>query len=285
MEVRSLAWMLLSLTVHVAVGLSVVQRSTLRLAEASKPLEIVIVDGHDRSRAGSFTSGSSQSSILPRSAHAARQGSRSGPRLRSAPRRVQRSPTEEVSAELRASPAAVSSRTADIPAAKHGPSSAWLSPRAAALTEMAPHASETARGAEDRSPEEKLEQAIMAGTKPPIDQPPEPKLLPRPEGGYEYRGEGFQAEIARDGALTMKDRYGTVVLPLVPYRNRDGKWRVSPGFGGTFRLYEWLDKKLGKNDPYGSERRWFLEHTRELRERLWREHAPSLKHAHDADAG
>ena len=119
----------------------------------------------------------------------------------------------------------------------------------------------------------KLDEAILKGAAPPADAPDEPVLYPGPKGGYVYTGKGFQATIGPDGSLTMRDRFREARIPLVPYRNERGKWRVGLALGGSFRLYEWLDRKFGKNDPSLGERRWFLERTRALRERLLREHA------------
>ena len=123
------------------------------------------------------------------------------------------------------------------------------------------------------SPEERLNRAIAEGAVRPKAPPDEPVLRPRPEGGYAYIGRGFSAVIEADGNLRMDDRFGTIYFPFQPFQTADGEWRVAL-FGGTFRLFDWLDKKIGKNDPYLSERRWFLAQTRELRERLAREHAP-----------
>lgn len=143
-----------------------------------------------------------------------------------------------------------------------------LSARAAALTVVDPNA--LARAPSDA---ERLNAAITKGASRTADRVDEPKLQARPEGGYLYRGRGFDATIEPDGHVHMKDRFGTFHIPFVPFQSADGEWRIAI-LGGSFRLFEWLDRKIGKNDPYVSERRWFLERTRALRERLASERAP-----------
>lgn len=115
-----------------------------------------------------------------------------------------------------------------------------------------------------------LNRAIMAGVRSHVDTIPDPVLKRGPKGGYVYEGKGFDAIIRPDGSVDMRDRFGSVHIPLVPFQTPSGEWRVAL-LGGTFRLFEWLDKKF-KNDPYRSERRWFLDRTRALREKLELEH-------------
>jgi hypothetical protein len=146
-----------------------------------------------------------------------------------------------------------------------------LDPRAAAMTIVDPQAQ-----APTQTPEQKLNAAIVEGAKRPVDKRSEPLLHQGPNGGYVYQGHGFKATIASNGDLEMSDRYGTVAIPFVPFQTADGSWRIAI-IGGSFALFEWLDRKFGKNDPYQSERRWFLEHTRALRERMAREHAPRMR--------
>jgi len=150
------------------------------------------------------------------------------------------------------------------------PSPAWttLDPRAAALSVVDPREQAPAPSAAD-----KLNQAIARGAVRPNDRPPDPVLQQGPRGGYVFSGHGFTATISPSGDVDMTDRYGTVRIPLVPYQTPTGEWRIGI-LGGSFHLFEWLDRKFGKNDPYQSERRWFLDRTRALRERLAREHAP-----------
>jgi hypothetical protein len=64
----------------------------------------------------------------------------------------------------------------------------------------------------------------------------------------------------------MRDKYGGVSPPLIPVQLPDGTWTVGLG-GGMFDLTALMEHLFG-NDPYRSERRWFLQKTRELRDRL-----------------
>ncbi len=78
-----------------------------------------------------------------------------------------------------------------------------------------------------------------------------PAILQRaPDGGYVYRGRGFDAKIAANGAVTMRNRYGRLSL-----------------FAGTFDLTARAEAAAG-NDPYLSERRAFFDATRAFREAL-----------------
>jgi hypothetical protein len=267
-RMRSLPWLLLSLAVHVSLALQVVRpRGRSVPVEQSKALDFTILDSPRPDVAVSTAESSPARTTPPRASAGARRPARAQP-----------------------APTALAPSTPTVATEPRGArdSAAWqvLNPRAAALAALEQG---TADAGSDRSAEpsaeDRLERAILAGIKPRFEEAPGPKLLTRAEGGYAYMGHGFQAIIAPDGAVTIQDRFGSVVLPLVPYRNRDGKWRVSPFLGGSFRLYEWLDKKFGKNDPYASERRWFLERTRELREDLARKHAPNVKLVDQPDAG
>jgi hypothetical protein len=69
-------------------------------------------------------------------------------------------------------------------------------------------------------------------------------------GSYVYRGSGFDAQIAPNGSVTMRNRYG----------------RLQP-FGGSFDLTAIAEAAAG-NDPYLSERRAFFDATRAFREAL-----------------
>jgi len=148
-----------------------------------------------------------------------------------------------------------------------------LSPFAVARAAIdADSAADAAVSPRQPSAEERLNRAIAQGVPSHVDTIPDPILRPDPRGGYRYEGKGFDAIIRADGSVDMRDRYGSVIIPLVPFRTPDGKWHVPLGFGGTVKLFEWLDRKFGKNDPYASERRWFLERTRPLREKMDLDH-------------
>jgi hypothetical protein len=98
----------------------------------------------------------------------------------------------------------------------------------------------------------------------------EPKLVLKANGTYTYKGQGFDATIERDGSVRMRDSFVQIGRPFAVRRATNGQWFIS--FWETrFDFLAWLEKKFG-NDLYRSERRWFLEGTRDLREKLAIEH-------------
>jgi hypothetical protein len=98
------------------------------------------------------------------------------------------------------------------------------------------------------------------------------------DGSYRYHGANFTALISAEGLVQFRDKYfgfSKRMRPLTPVSG-DGLRGAAglvpptpPAVAVQFKmdLYAWVEHKLG-NDPYLSERRWFLERTRELREEL-----------------
>lgn len=98
------------------------------------------------------------------------------------------------------------------------------------------------------------------------------------DGSYRYRGSDFVATIAPDGQVQFRDVFfsrpnwrssprpnpNPDALPSTRMLPPTDSLRLLPF---NMNLLGWLEKKLG-NDPYLSERRWFLEQTRPLRESL-----------------
>jgi hypothetical protein len=84
-----------------------------------------------------------------------------------------------------------------------------------------------------------------------LSRSPDPKLDHHPDGSYSFVGNGINAVIEPDGQVRFKDRYAR---------------------GLRFDLNALAERAAG-NDPFRSERRWFLERTAELRARL--ERAPA----------
>ncbi len=97
-----------------------------------------------------------------------------------------------------------------------------------------------------------------------------PRLVERRDGSYEYKGRGFDAVIEPNGNLRMRDRVVRTRFIDQPTALRDDKWATWTTYVFEFRydLAGWLMKMFGRTDPFRSERRWFMEGTRELRERL-----------------
>jgi hypothetical protein len=93
-----------------------------------------------------------------------------------------------------------------------------------------------------------------------------PVLTRQGDGSYAYESPSFEATIARDGTLHMDNKYGDVGLTFRPRRLADGTYTIDIlrfGFDLTAIFEHWIG-----NDPYRSERKWFLDGTRELRNRL-----------------
>jgi hypothetical protein len=96
---------------------------------------------------------------------------------------------------------------------------------------------------------------LEAATSQPDQSAAQPVVVPAilrhgPNESYVYQGGGFDAKIAADGSVTMRNRYGRFFLG-----------------GGTFDLNAMVEAAAG-NDPYLSERRAFFDTTRAFREAL-----------------
>jgi hypothetical protein len=97
-----------------------------------------------------------------------------------------------------------------------------------------------------------------------------PRLVARRDGSYEYKGRGFDAVVERNGNLRMRDRFVRAGFIDQPTELRNDKWGTWTTYVFEFRydLAGWLMKMFGRKDPFQSERRWFMEGTRDLREQL-----------------
>jgi hypothetical protein len=119
----------------------------------------------------------------------------------------------------------------------------------------------------DRGTEEALEEqhsgalSAAANARPHVSRRPPPRLRPRSDGTYVFHGHVFDAVIARDGTVRFSDRGG--VQMDAPSATRPNGLIPS----GTFDISDSIESARGQ-DPHRHERRWFMEQTRELRERL-----------------
>jgi hypothetical protein len=104
---------------------------------------------------------------------------------------------------------------------------------------------------------ERLQRSLSdaAGHIAHLEQRPAPRLHHGTDGNYRYEGPVFTALIGQDGSVTFVDRppveLGPIPIPL----------------SGSFDLNDAIEKQLGK-ELYPAEKRWFLEHTAELRRSL-----------------
>lgn len=85
-------------------------------------------------------------------------------------------------------------------------------------------------------------------------------------GTYTYSGRGFDATIESNGSVRMRDRVARPRLGLFPRQAPTGEWYID-FFQVRSDILGWVDKQFG-NDPYRTERIYFLRGTQELRERL-----------------
>ncbi|MBW1905469.1 MAG: hypothetical protein JRJ24_09215, partial [Deltaproteobacteria bacterium] len=76
-----------------------------------------------------------------------------------------------------------------------------------------------------------------------------PKLRPRQDGTYHFKGHAFKAIVEQDGSVTFDEGYkqGTTI---------------------AFDLSDRLMRRRGE-DPYRVEKRWFMEGTEEFRQELF----------------
>jgi hypothetical protein len=115
--------------------------------------------------------------------------------------------------------------------------------------------------------ERALEKALVEAASRRVDTAPDPELHPRSGGGYSYRGNGFAAVIESDGSVHMADNFRDAKFTFRPSAGEDGLAAGFKFFATRFDIYKRIDRALG-NDPFQSERRWFLDRTRALREAM-----------------
>lgn len=88
-------------------------------------------------------------------------------------------------------------------------------------------------------------------------------LVQKSDGSFAYTGRGFSARIDARGGLRITDKFRRTSFVLEPKPLDEVNW-VTYFLRTTFDLLARLDKAFG-NDPFRSERREFLERTRDLR--------------------
>jgi len=153
-----------------------------------------------------------------------------------------------------------------------------LSPLAASRTifdvHAAPAAVESRRpSAPEADPEARLNTylAQVAESKPWLSRTKDPVLTRNEDGSLSHDGNGFDAVIEADGRVRFEDKYVDFELTFKPKVAEDGSVTFTI-FKLTFALDTWIDKQIGKGDPFRAERRWFLERTAQLREERMQKH-------------
>lgn len=161
-------------------------------------------------------------------------------------------------------------------AAASAPATLNLSARAAALTLQPAAPSSTpsdrcnpgrsATAANSCSPSE-LEHSAQAeltrnlraaaSSVPHLAAREKPRLQARSDGSYDYDGHVFSARVGRDGQVAFADSGTQVELrpSLIPFK-------------ATGDIGDMVDKLVLGKELYSAEKLWFLEQTRELREKL-----------------
>ncbi|MDB4975987.1 MAG: hypothetical protein JWN48_4328 [Myxococcaceae bacterium] len=124
---------------------------------------------------------------------------------------------------------------------------------------------------ESQRAEQKLEASLTSGLKRPHAFDGEPVLRKRPDGGYQYYGVGFAAVIEPNGMVRMSNAVLRSELHMDPTVLPDGKTGGLNFFRLDLGLLRSAQAKRG-NDPDRTERRWFLERTRALREQMFERH-------------
>ncbi|MEM1417474.1 MAG: hypothetical protein AAGH15_21435, partial [Myxococcota bacterium] len=109
---------------------------------------------------------------------------------------------------------------------------------------------------------ERLENHLLEAGVPSYrrDRRGPPELRRRRDGSFVWRGPAIGARIAPDGSVRFSDG------PGLSWDGTDG----GEGLGFRFDITNWAERRAG-NDPHRAERRWFLEQTEALRERLGRQ--------------
>jgi hypothetical protein len=122
------------------------------------------------------------------------------------------------------------------------------------------------------SAESRLEVTLLEAARR-VDTRPEPTLRPKPGGGYTFAGHGFVATIENDGSVHMTDRFRHSSWTFRPTHGKAGEDKEGGEPAGfrffetAFDIFKRMDRNHG-NDPFQSERRWFLDRTRALRESM-----------------
>ena len=204
-----------------------------------------------------------------------------------APGRGGASPTEEQAEPPRVSPAkpdgAVGLRSLPVDRAALSPravaASVALSQLDAAVCRPSSRSCGDAGVAQDKPTAAERLQASLDHT---LDNPaylearPPPKLQRRTDGSYFYRGPVIAARIAKDGSVAFgEDIASAQVEPGMEHYDEDRDEFVE-GFGvsvgGSFDLMDFIERDILGLPIYTAEKRWFLEQTQALRERLAREY-------------
>ena len=118
-----------------------------------------------------------------------------------------------------------------------------------------------------------------------LEQRPPPRLA-RLRDGYAYEGGGLEARILRDGRvrfgsfdgeLDLRPEYFEMVDPKTgePLSSAPGNQTLG-GRVATFSVSNLIERASG-NDPFLAEKKWFLESTQALREKMRAKHQKKMR--------
>lgn len=274
--VKAPGWIMLSAAAHGVLASSLTALSWPAVRPPTlEPMEVAVVVGAPASAPAPVVAPSGQALVAHPTATHRRGASHPKPSEGAAQTATPVAPVVVEQVEQVAAPAAPSGVV--LPSA-----------RAAALSLMQPEASpivdagsEQPRGPV-RAPELRTLEAALVADIGKVDRRPDPELKPRAGGGYSYRAHGFSVLIDPDGSVHMLDRDRAASWIFRPAAGLDGELAGFRFFQTVFDSYRRLDRAFG-NDPYLSERRWFMERTRALRESMAEHYLDKRVHSERRD--
>ena len=164
-------------------------------------------------------------------------------------------------------PPAPSTPSTPSPARRSTTSSLSLDPHAVAMSGFSPLPAPTVvdAAAVDRGSRQAAaaldEHLSLANQVPGERRRPPPHLQRRSDGGFVWRGPGINARIGPDGEVTFSDH------PGFSFDGENPGAPALPRLSFRFDITDRLERGHG-NDPYYADRRWFMDETSELRQRL-----------------
>ncbi|MDD9936711.1 MAG: hypothetical protein OXT09_24075 [Myxococcales bacterium] len=270
---RLLLGVIASLAVHAAVVLTV-ERPERPAGRAGEPLEFVelavveavVAEPRSEAETGAVT----ESGSVAESVSAAEAESETGAVTKSGsvPESVSVTESESATEPVRVS-------------------AARLTPRAVALSQVDPLAGECAPAdsriecavrlpAPSTAPGERLQDDAerAAATVPHLAPRPAPRLRRHHDGTRSYDGHAFVATVHPDGHVSFEDKdllEDAVIGPLLDIGTPEVVPKilaVGIALSLPFDLTDTIEKHVLEKEIYSSEKRWFLEQTRELRHQL-----------------
>ena len=282
---RLLLGVIASLAVHAAVVLTV-ERPERPAGRAGEPLEFVelavveavVAEPRSEAETGAVTESGSVAESVSAAESGTESASETGAVTESATGAVTKSGSVPESVSV------TESESATEPVRV---SAARLTPRAVALSQVDPLAGECAPAdsriecavrlpAPSTAPGERLQDDAerAAATVPHLAPRPAPRLRRHHDGTRSYDGHAFVATVHPDGHVSFEDKdllEDAVIGPLLDIGTPEVVPKilaVGIALSLPFDLTDTIEKHVLEKEIYSSEKRWFLEQTRELRHQL-----------------